>query len=97
MAHQAADAPVAVQERVNVVEPVMGRGDRQDAAAHPERLEAVAPLEMRHEGFDAVGRRRLVTADRDLMIARAERNSPGIMRTCARPPRSISIASGASS
>jgi hypothetical protein len=82
MAHQAADAAVAVEKRVNVVKPVMGRGDRQDAAAHSERLEAVALFEMRHEGFDSCGRGRLVTPDRDLVILRRAKFS----RDHAHPP-----------
>ena len=55
VAHQAADAAVPVWEGVDVVEPVMRRRDRQDAAARPERRKAVALPEPRHEHRRLVG------------------------------------------
>jgi len=67
MAHEAADAAVPVEERVDIVEPVMRGGDRHDAATCTERREPVARLEMRHEGVHLIGRWRLMPADRHLL------------------------------
>ena len=58
MAHQTAHPAIAVRERVDVVEPVMGGRHGQDARRRTHPLEAVAPLEMRHERFHRAARRR---------------------------------------
>ncbi len=70
VAHEAADAAVPIQEGMDVVEPVMRGGHRQDALAHAERREAVSPLEMLHESFDTLARRREVPSYRYLVICR---------------------------
>jgi hypothetical protein len=68
MAHQAADTPVAVEKRVNVVEPVVRGGHCRDPRPHAQIREAVAPLEMRHEGLDPAARWRQVAADIDILL-----------------------------
>src|SRR5208337_1514797 len=65
---EAADAPIAVQEGVNVVEPVVGRRDGQNTAAGSKFGKLVAPLKIRHERLYAIGRRRQVPADGNLMV-----------------------------
>jgi hypothetical protein len=47
--HEAAHATVAVDERVDVVEPMMSSSHRDDARRRSQVLEPVALLEVRHE------------------------------------------------
>ena len=68
MAHKAADAPVAVQEGVNVVEPVVGCRHGEDATAGSQILEPVALLKIRHERLDAIRRRRQMSPHGYLMV-----------------------------
>jgi hypothetical protein len=50
VAHEAAHTAVAIKERVNIVEPVVGGDNGQETAAGPKRLEPVAMLEIRPAG-----------------------------------------------
>jgi hypothetical protein len=68
MTHQAADAAIPIQEWMDVIEAVMRRRDRHDAASGPEPREAIALLEMRHEGRDVSRRWRQMAADAHLLL-----------------------------
>src|SRR3954451_11258201 len=56
VAHQTADASIAVWERMDVVETVMGGGHGHDAACLFEWFEVIALFEILHEIWHAVAR-----------------------------------------
>src|SRR4051794_13122599 len=62
VAHQTADAPIAVRERMDVVETMVRGGHGHDAACLFERFEVIAPFEILHEILHAVAAWRDVAA-----------------------------------
>ena len=58
VAHETAHPAIAVREGMNVIQPVMRGRHGQDARRRTRPLEAIAPLEMRHERFHGMARRR---------------------------------------
>lgn len=53
MRHQAADAPVPVRERMDVIQPMMGRRDHDDPSARGPRADLKSLVEVIHEGGEA--------------------------------------------
>ena len=68
MAHEAAHPAVAVGERVDKVQPVMGGSDGHDATGLAHRREAVAAFEMAHEGVDVLTRGRQMASNHNVML-----------------------------
>jgi hypothetical protein len=58
--HQAADAPVSVRERMNVVKPMMSSGEGDDPTRAADTVESVAFRKVLHEIVDARTRWRMM-------------------------------------
>ena len=74
MRHEAAHASVPVEERMDVVEAVMGAGNGHDFARGASRQAPISPREMLHECRQAVRGRGQVPSDRDLLPVGPERS-----------------------
>lgn len=68
MAHQPADAAIAVRKWMDVVEAMMRGGHRHDAPGRSQRLERVALFETAHEVVDPVAGGWKVTANGQVML-----------------------------
>jgi hypothetical protein len=66
--YQAADAPISVGKRVDVIEAMMRGGHRHHAPRLPERLEAVVLLEVAHEVGNPLARWRQVTTHLHILL-----------------------------
>jgi hypothetical protein len=68
VAHQPADASVAIGKRVDEVESMMRRRDSHDAARHSQFFEPVTTREVIHENIDVFARRRQVAPNGDILL-----------------------------
>jgi hypothetical protein len=66
--HQSTDAPVSIRERMDVIEPMMSRGHRDDSTRSAHLVESVALREVLHEVVDARAGWRLMPPDSDVMF-----------------------------
>ena len=63
VAHQAANAAIAVRKGMDVVQAMVGRRDRDDLRGCAQCMEVVPLLEISHEGADTFTRWRQMTAN----------------------------------
>jgi hypothetical protein len=70
VAHQTADPPIAIEERMDEVEPMVRSRHRKNALAHAQWREPVSCFETGHEAGDSLAAWGQVTADHHLMIRR---------------------------
>src|SRR5258705_260099 len=66
--HQATDAAVSIRERMDVVEPMMSGGCRDDPARPAHAVESIPLPEVAHEVVDSRAGWRLMPADRDVLF-----------------------------
>jgi hypothetical protein len=68
MTHESADASVAVQEGLYVVESMVSRGHRHELCSSTHLVESESLLEIPHEVCDACARRRYMPTNSDVIV-----------------------------